>query len=85
MYQKGVTMKKLSKELIKNLIYEALRYNQTTKELTVLGDDGEVIDTHKDFPEEKIKDKYPDQKVKLTTESIDRIIREEVSRYYGAK
>ena len=78
-------MQKLSKELIKNLIYEALRYNQTTKELTVLGDDGEVIDTHKDFPEDKIKDEYPGQKVEITKESIDRIIREEVQAYYGAK
>ena len=78
-------MQKLSKELIKNLIYEALRYNQTTKELTVLGDDGEVIDTHKDFSEDKIKDEYPGQKVEITKESIDRIIREEVQAYYGAK
>ena len=78
-------MQKLSKELIKNLIYEALRYNQTTKELTVLGDDGEVIDTHKNFSEDKIKDEYPGQKVEITKESIDRIIREEVQAYYGAK
>ena len=78
-------MQKLSKELIKNLIYEALRYNQTTKELTVLGDDGEVIDTHKYFSEDKIKDEYPGQKVEITKESIDRIIREEVQAYYGAK
>ena len=78
-------MQKLSKELIKKLIYEAIEYNQTTKELTVLGDDGEVIDTHKNFPEDKIKDEYPGQKVEITKESIDRIIREEVQAYYGAK
>ena len=78
-------MQKLSKELIKKLIYEAIEYNQTTKELTVLGDDGEVIDTHKGFSKDDIEKRYPGQEVKLTTETIDRIIREEVQAYYGAK
>ena len=78
-------MQKLSKELIKKLIYEAIEYNQTTKVLTVRDDEGKVIDTRQDFEEKDIEDHYRGEKVKITKESIDRIIREEVQAYYGAK
>ncbi len=79
-------MQKLSKDIVKKLIYEVIEYNQTTKELTVRDEEGKVIDTRQDFEEKDIEDHYPGEKVaKITQESIDRIIREEVQAHYGAK
>lgn len=72
-------MQKLSKELIKNLIYEA--YNEK-KKVSVSGDyKGELTDEEIKALEDEVG---PDN-IEITKESIDRIIREEVQAYYGAK
>ena len=72
-------MKKLSKELVKSLILEAYKEK---KKVSVSGDyKGELTD-------EEIKaleDEVGPGNVQITQESIDRIIREEVQAYYGAK
>lgn len=75
-------MQKLTKDFVKKLIYEAIKYNQTTKELQVLDDEGAVIDRREDYPESQLKVDYPEETASLTKESLDRIIREEVEAHY---
>jgi|TARA_R100000084_G_C4554350_1_gene101548 hypothetical protein len=97
MYQKGVTMKKLSKSLVKQLIYEVLA-EQTEKKfkVSVKGDRKDGFLTQKDI--DAIKQENPaltddDFKIEpigeennsITAKTIDKMVREEVSRYYGAK
>ena len=72
-------MQKLSKELIKNLIYEAYKEK---KKVSVSGDyKGELTDEEI----EALADEVGPDNIEITKESIDRIIREEVQAYYGAK
>jgi len=78
-------MQKLSKELVKKLIYEVVEYDRESKQLKVLDDEGNVLDTRKDFPEDKIKETYPKEDVVFTKESIDRIIRQEVRSFFEVK
>lgn len=78
-------MQKLSKQFVKELVYEALEYNRELQILKILDDDGEVLDTRENFPEEQIKGTYPGEKVTLTKESIDRIVRQEVKSFFEVK
>ena len=87
-------MKKFSKELVKNLIYEAIskvEKDAQKGEIRVFNDDGEVVDTVQADPEEieasvkKIKQKHGLSEFRLSRGSVKRIIREEVKEYYGAK
>ena len=72
-------MQKLSKELIKGLILEAYKEK---KKVSVSGDlKGEMTDEEIKALESEVG---PDN-IEITKESIDRIIREEVQAYYGAK
>tara|TARA_R100001509_G_C4815595_1_gene197941 strand:- start:611 stop:829 length:219 start_codon:yes stop_codon:yes gene_type:complete len=72
-------MQKLSKELIKKLIYEAY---QEKKKVSVKGDyKGELTDEEV----EALEDEVGPDNVEITKESIDRIIREEVQAHYGAE
>ena len=96
MYQKGVTMKKLSKSLVKQLIYEVMAGQAEEKfRVTIKGDlkgyltqdDIEAIRNENpalnddDFKIEPIDE----ENNSITTKTIDKMVREEVSRYYGAK
>jgi len=72
-------MQKLSKKLIKKLIYEAY---EKKKQVSVKGDNkGELTDEEI----EALEDEVGPDNIEITKESIDRIIREEVQAYYGAK
>ena len=72
-------MQKLSKELIKKLIYEAY---EEKKQVSVKGDNkGELTDEEIQALKKEVE---PDN-IEITKETIDRIIREEVQAYYGAK
>tara|TARA_R100000008_G_scaffold79885_1_gene61900 strand:+ start:726 stop:989 length:264 start_codon:yes stop_codon:yes gene_type:complete len=87
-------MKKFSKQLVKNLIYEAIsRVEKDVQkgEIRVFNDNGEVVDTVQVDPEEieervkKIKQKHGLSEFRLSRNSVKGIIREEVKAYYGAK
>lgn len=72
-------MQKLTKELVKKLIYEAY---EEKKKVSVKGDyKGELTDDEIS----DLEDEVDPQDLQITKESIDRIIREEVRSYYGAK
>ena len=72
-------MQKLSKKLIKKLIYEAY---EKKKQVSAKGDNkGELTDEEI----EALEDEVGPDNIEITKESIDRIIREEVQAYYGAK
>ena len=72
-------MQKLSKELIKNLIYESYKEK---KKVSVKRDyKGELTDEEI----EALAAEVGFDNIEITKESIDRIIREEVQAYYGAK
>jgi len=70
---------KLSKKLIKKLIYETY---EEKKQVSVKGDNkGELTDAEIDDLEGEVGS----DNVEITKETIDKIIREEVQAYYGAK
>ena len=81
-------MQKLSKDLIKKLIYESRtveKVEETGETVIYRVSTGESEETH-EVPKSKEKEflgKY--QKPEITKESIKRIIREEVQTYYGAE
>lgn len=83
-------MQKLTKELVKQLIYEVMSENQVEQiEKTGLHTTFRVgSETHK-VPngevDEFLKNYSEEDTASITKESIDRIIREEVQAYYGDK
>ena len=86
-------MQKLTKELVKNLIYEALqpkieKVDQTGEMITFKVTIGDTVETHevKEKDVERFLDKYPEDSEKnLTLESIDEIIRQEVKTFFEVK
>jgi len=86
-------MQKLSKGLVKKLIYEARKEavfvkgdpkgDMTPEELKKFKEDPDV-DPDDITTKEGLK-LNPGVPVSLTQESLDRIVREEVEAYYGAK
>ena len=98
MYQKGVTMKKLSKSLVKQLIYEVMAEQEEEFYVTVRDDNKGQVKGSKASIVKRLKDQDgtlqdDDIKIeplvesiqKISTTSIDKMVREEVSRYYGEK
>ena len=97
MYQKGVIMKKLSKSLVKQLIYEAMA-EQEEFFVTVKSDNKGRMKGSKDdiiaqlkkqnsaLQDDDIEFEPLEESIqKISTTSIDKMVREEVSRYYGEK
>lgn len=83
-------MQKLTKELVKQLIYEVMSENQVEQiEKTGLHTTFQVGSEIHKIPNKKVEDflaKYPKEDIaSITKESIDRIIREEVQAHYGDK
>jgi|14_taG_2_1085336.scaffolds.fasta_scaffold124832_2 hypothetical protein len=75
-------MQKLSKELIKKLVYEAIQ----KQDVSVKGDyKGKKTPEEIKALEDAAEDPEDIKVFGITKESIDRIIREEVQAYYGAK
>jgi|15BtaG_2_1085339.scaffolds.fasta_scaffold01407_2 hypothetical protein len=82
-------MQKLSKKLVKKLIYEAIADVKKAghNKIATVNDKGEAVDTTECEGEEDCEEKSGiiKQKHGLTQESINRIIREEVQAHYEAK
>ncbi len=79
-------MQKLSKKLVKKLIFEEIskaEFDKEQKTLTVRDEDGNVIDVHEDYPIERVEEDYPG--LEITKEMIKNIVREEIQEFYGAK
>jgi hypothetical protein len=98
MYQKGVIMKKLSKSLVKQLIYEAMAEQEEEFYVTVKNDNKGRMKGSKDdiiaqlkkqnsaLQDDDIEFEPLEESIqKISTTSIDKMVREEVSRYYGEK
>ena len=83
-------MQKLTKELVKQLIYEVMSENQVKQtKKTGLHTTFQVgEETHK-IPNDEVDgflaNYTEEEKASITKESIDRIIREEVQAHYGDK
>jgi hypothetical protein len=83
-------MQKLTKELVKQLIYEVMSENQVKQiDKTGLHTRFQVGSEIHEVPNEEVDDflaKYTKEDIaSITKESIDRIIREEVQAHYGDK
>ena len=91
-------MKKLSKSLVKQLIYEAMAEQEEEFFVTVKSDNkGRMKGTKDDIiaqlkkqnsalQDDDIKFEPLEESIqKISTTSIDKMVREEVSRYYGEK
>jgi len=91
-------MKKLSKSLVKQLIYEAMAEQEEEFYVTVKSDNkgrmkGSKVDIiaqlkkqNSALQDDDIKFEPLEELIqKISTTSIDKMVREEVSRYYGEK
>lgn len=83
-------MQKLTKELVKQLIYEVMSENQVKQiKQTGLHTTFQVGSETHEVPNDEVDNflaKYPKEDItSITKESIDRIIREEVQAHYGDK
>jgi hypothetical protein len=79
-------MQKLSKGLVKKLIYESIEKNKA-RLISVSGEEKtyEITDPKGERVDTRVLDSEELKSYNLTKESIKRIIREEVQAYYGAE